>query len=74
MRGVSKDSGKDIKIAVHYTNIENNTEVYDRAKDLQNAKVDYDVFGLSFIFSGMELWRICSVLQRISKITMEKMS
>ena len=47
-RGVSKDSGKDIKIAVHYTNIENNTEVYDRAKDLQNAKVDYDVFGLSF--------------------------
>jgi len=48
VREASKDSGKDIKIAVHYTNIENNSEVYDRAEDLKNAKVDYDVFGLSF--------------------------
>lgn len=48
VREVSEKSGKEIKVAVHYTNIENNTEVYDRAKDLQNAKVDYDVFGLSF--------------------------
>lgn len=64
VREVSEKSGKEIKVAVHYTNIENNTEVFDRAKDLKNANVDYDVFGLSFY----TFWDgTCENMQRVAK-------
>lgn len=64
VREVSEKSGKEIKVAVHYTNIENNTEVFDRARDLKNANVDYDVFGLSFY----TFWDgTCENMQRVAK-------
>ena len=48
VREIAKDYGKDIKVAVHYTNIEDYEEVDTRAANLQNAGVDYDLFGLSY--------------------------
>lgn len=47
VREIAKDYGKDIKVAVHYTNIEDYEEVDTMAANLQNAGVDYDLFGLS---------------------------
>ena len=37
VREIAKDYGKDIKVAVHYTNIEDYEEVDTRAANLQNA-------------------------------------
>ena len=48
VREIAKDYGKDIKVAVHYTNIEDYEEVDTMAANLQNAGVDYDLFGLSY--------------------------
>lgn len=48
VREIAKDYGKDIKVAVHYTNIEDYEKVDTRAANLQNAGVDYDLFGLSY--------------------------
>jgi arabinogalactan endo-1,4-beta-galactosidase len=48
VREISKDYGKDIQIAVHYTNIENNVEIDNIASDLSEFGLDYDVFALSY--------------------------
>lgn len=48
VRDISGTYGKDIQIAVHYTNIEDNDEIDSHASDLLNAGVDYDIFGLSY--------------------------
>ena len=48
VREIANDYGKDIKVAVHYTNIEDYEEVDTMAANLQNAGVDYDLFGLSY--------------------------
>lgn len=47
IRKVSEETGKDIKVVLHYTNALENA-VMDRANELIEAKVDYDVFALSF--------------------------
>jgi arabinogalactan endo-1,4-beta-galactosidase len=48
VREISKDYGKDIQIAVHYTNIENDVEIDNIASDLSDFGLDYDVFALSY--------------------------
>ena len=48
VRETAKTYGKDIKVAVHYTNIEDNDQIDTMAANLKNAGVDYDMFGLSF--------------------------
>ena len=48
MREVAESYGKDIKVAVHYTNIEDNDQIDTMAANLKDAGVDYDMFGLSF--------------------------
>lgn len=48
MREIADEYGKDIKVAVHYTNIDDSEEVDTMAANLQNAGVDYDLFGLSY--------------------------
>lgn len=48
VREISAAYGKDIQVAVHYTNIEDNAEIDDRAAALQEYGVDYDIFGLSY--------------------------
>ncbi len=48
VRKVAADKKKDIKIAVHYTEIDGKEETLAHAKDLQDAGVDYDIFGVSY--------------------------
>lgn len=48
VREVAESYGKDIKVAVHYTNIKDNDQIDTMAANLKDAGVDYDMFGLSF--------------------------
>ncbi|MCD7724355.1 MAG: glycosyl hydrolase 53 family protein [Clostridiales bacterium] len=48
VREISEAYGKDIQIAVHYTNITQNDEINTIASNLQTYDVDYDIFGLSY--------------------------
>lgn len=48
VRKISETYEKDIQIAVHYTNIENNREIDNIASSLSEFGLDYDIFGLSY--------------------------
>ncbi len=48
VREISKTYEKDIQIAVHYTNIENNGEIDNIASSLSESGLDYDIFALSY--------------------------
>lgn len=48
VREISESYGKEIQIAVHYTNIENKAEIMDLATNLADAGIDYDIFALSY--------------------------
>ena len=48
VREISEAYGKDIQIAVHYTNIEETDKIDKIALNLLNFGVDYDIFGLSY--------------------------
>lgn len=45
---IADSYGKDIRIVLHYTNIEDNEEVDTMAANLKEYGVDYDIFGLSY--------------------------
>lgn len=48
VREISGEYGKDIQIAIHYTNITNKAQVDSLVKNLSDNEVDYDAVGLSF--------------------------
>lgn len=48
VREISEAYGKDIRIAVHYTNIEQSDEIDRIASRLSNYGLDYDIFALSY--------------------------
>ena len=48
VREAASSFDKDIKIVVHYTNIEDNEQVKNRVTNLGLAGVDYDYIGLSY--------------------------
>ncbi|MDE7283311.1 MAG: glycosyl hydrolase 53 family protein [Lachnospiraceae bacterium] len=48
VREMSKKYGKDIKILVHYTNIEDNGSIDGLVSNLSHADLDYDMIGLSY--------------------------
>ena len=48
VREIADSYGKDIRIVLHYTNIEDNDEVDTMAANLKEYGVDYDIFGLSY--------------------------
>ena len=48
MREVSKAAGKDIQVAVHYTDIDKQGEVAKITADLEKYGVDYDIFAMSY--------------------------
>ena len=48
VREVAKAAGKDIQIAVHYTDIDKAGEIDKVTAQLDEAGVDYDVFGMSY--------------------------
>ena len=59
VREVAESYGKDIKVAVHYTNIEDNDQIDTMAANLKDAGVDYDILVFPFIRSGTEPMKIC---------------
>lgn len=48
VREVSKAAGKDIQVAVHYTDIDKHGEVAKITADLDKYGVDYDIFAMSY--------------------------
>ena len=48
VREIADSYGKNIRIVLHYTNIEDNEEVDTMAANLKEYGVDYDIFGLSY--------------------------
>ena len=48
VREIADSYGKDIRIVLHYTNLEDNEEVDTMAANLKEYGVDYDIFGLSY--------------------------
>lgn len=48
VRDVASKKKQDIKIAVHYTEIENYDDTLGHAQTLADYEVDYDVFGVSY--------------------------
>ena len=48
VREVSKAAGKDIQVAVHYTDIDKQGEVAKITADLEEYGVDYDIFAMSY--------------------------
>ena len=48
VRDIAAERGKDIKVVVHYTQIDNPDGTLGIAEKLAKYKVDYDVFGVSY--------------------------
>lgn len=48
VREVSEDKNQDIKIAVHYTSIDDPSHTKEIAQNLADAELDYDIFGVSY--------------------------
>ena len=48
VREVSKAAGKDIQVALHYTDIDKEGEVEKITADLEKYGVDYDIFAMSY--------------------------
>lgn len=48
VREVSNAAGKDIQVAVHYTDIDKKGEVAKITADLEKYGVDYDIFAMSY--------------------------
>lgn len=48
VREIAQAYGKDIQIAVHYTNINDPDQINKIAYNLQSFGVDYDIFGMSY--------------------------
>ncbi len=67
VREISETYGQDIRIVVHFTNIENKAEIDGWCSDLYDAELDYDILGLSYYsfwdgsFSNMQ--RVAELMQ-----------
>lgn len=48
VRKVAKEEGQEIQIAVHYTEIDDVNGTMEKAKNLEEANIDYDIFGVSY--------------------------
>lgn len=48
IRDVSAQQGREIPIAVHFTNIDNKNGIMNVAQTLEDAGLDYDIFGVSY--------------------------
>lgn len=68
VRAVSEERNCDIKISLHYTEINDYSRMMYYAKNLADAKVDYDIFGVSYYpFWHGSMENLTSVLKDISK-------
>lgn len=48
VREVAKENGQEIRIAVHFTDINDYDQTMSRAQTLADADLDYDIFGVSY--------------------------
>ncbi len=48
VREISKETGKEMRVVLHYTEIDDRKNIMEIARQLQSAKVDYDIFGVSY--------------------------
>lgn len=48
IRDFSAETGQEVKIAVHYTQVDDVKAIKRKAKELADANLDYDVFGISY--------------------------
>ena len=70
VRDVAWEYDADIRIAVHFTNVDNPDGIYKKANWLKDQKLDYDIFGVSYYpywhgpFENMQ-----QVLASVRKIT-----
>jgi arabinogalactan endo-1,4-beta-galactosidase len=48
VRAFSEEAGKDVQIAVHYTEVDDQDAMLKRAAALDEAELDYDIFGISY--------------------------
>lgn len=48
VREVAQANGQEIQIAVHFTDINDYDQTMQRAKELADAGLDYDIFGVSY--------------------------
>ena len=68
VRDFASESGSDIKVTVHYTNIEDKKNIMNIAKKLEDNQIDYDVFGVSYyVFWHGTLENLTSVLSDITE-------
>lgn len=48
VREIAQESGREIRVSVHFTNIEDKASILHIADKLQGADLDYDVFAVSY--------------------------
>ncbi len=48
VREIASETGQEIQIAVHFTNIEDHDKTVSYAQTLEDAGLDYDIFGVSY--------------------------
>lgn len=48
VREVAEENGQEIRIAVHFTNIDDYDQTMSYAQTLADAELDYDIFGVSY--------------------------
>lgn len=48
VRTVAKETGRDIKVIIHYTQLDDPVGMMNRVKTLDEYNIDYDIFGVSY--------------------------
>lgn len=68
VRTVSRETGRDIKIIVHYTQLDNPSGFIQRAERLKEYNIDYDILGASYyVYWHGTMENMHSVLKEIKK-------
>ena len=68
VREVSQESDRDIRIAVHFTDVSDTEGILQIAQKLQDKKIDYDIFAVSYYpFWHGTMENLTEVLKQISE-------
>lgn len=75
VRDVSAANGSEIQIAVHFTNVNENERIMEYGKMLEEAGLDYDVFGVSYYaFWHGSMENLTNVLKQVSETYQKKVA
>ncbi|MGN0280113.1 MAG: glycosyl hydrolase 53 family protein [Lachnospiraceae bacterium] len=68
VREISEESGRDVRIAVHFTDISDTEGILQIAQKLQDKEIDYDIFAVSYYpFWHGTMENLTEVLKQISE-------